>query len=211
MPKSVLLVRHGESWSNVAKTFACRTVDPGLTQRGLHESLRVAQWLRGQNVSDIYSSPLRRATETASEIAHTLGLRVVIIDGFREVDVGILEGHSSCAKWKAHDHIVDAWKQGQWQIAFPNGENFHGLMDRARTALHDVVASSSTGGAVVITHGALLLAIRYGLCGETIATDTPTGSVTQVLVMAGRKASEFQTVGTPQIGHLAFPDCSSDR
>jgi broad specificity phosphatase PhoE len=57
----VYLVQHGEKERLPG--------DPGLTQAGRDQAIRAGQWLRDQGIRTLYSSPLRRAQETAGGIA----------------------------------------------------------------------------------------------------------------------------------------------
>jgi len=50
--------------------------DPGLTALGRAQAARTANWFRSTGVDAIYSSPLRRATETAQAIATATNLKV---------------------------------------------------------------------------------------------------------------------------------------
>ena len=202
MTIELLLVRHGESYTNVAREFSCRLVDHGLTKRGVKESFCAARWLSNTQISKVYTSPLKRAKETAEIITNTLGLNIVVLEELREVDVGSLEGQSNDHNWKIHNKIVDSWKQGQWDIPFPDGESFSKLVQRARNAISHIICNNPRS--VVVTHGAMLLAIRYGLCGENIKIDTPTGSITPISICSSHKCIEFRTVRDPIIDHLIY-------
>jgi broad specificity phosphatase PhoE len=50
--------------------------DPGLTQAGRDQAIRAGQWLRDQGIRRLYSSPLRRALQTADGIASVTGLSI---------------------------------------------------------------------------------------------------------------------------------------
>ena len=62
------LVQHGEKEQ--------MPDDPGLTQAGRRQATRAGQWLRDRGVAALYSSPQRRAQETAGCIASVTGLPV---------------------------------------------------------------------------------------------------------------------------------------
>jgi broad specificity phosphatase PhoE len=62
------LVQHGEK-ENLPG-------DPGLTQAGRRQATRAGEWLRGQGIRTLYSSPMRRAQQTAECIAAVTGLTV---------------------------------------------------------------------------------------------------------------------------------------
>ena len=50
--------------------------DPGLTGTGREQAIHTGRWLRGQGIRALYSSPMRRARETAEGIASVTGLTV---------------------------------------------------------------------------------------------------------------------------------------
>ena len=62
----IFLVQHAEAESGPG--------DPGLTHAGRLQAGRTAQWLYGCGLNAVYSSPLRRAVETAEHIAGAAGL-----------------------------------------------------------------------------------------------------------------------------------------
>jgi broad specificity phosphatase PhoE len=202
MVTDVLCVRHGESYSNTNDEFSCRKIDHGLTQRGIDESTCAAQWLSTCGVSAIYASPLKRAKETAIIIGQTLGSNFQIEEAFREVNVGLLEGQPSLQNWRLHNDIIDSWKQGRWDVTFPKGESFTKLVRRVSQVLTKLASQNPGKRIVVITHGAILLAIRYGLCGENIVLDTPTGSIIRVSVKLNQKKTEYSLASSPIINHL---------
>src|SRR5690348_11391138 len=48
--------------------------DPGLTELGKRQAALTARWLRGKGLKALYSSPLRRARETAESVGAATGL-----------------------------------------------------------------------------------------------------------------------------------------
>jgi broad specificity phosphatase PhoE len=62
------LVQHGEKKQQPG--------DPGLTELGRQQAGRTAQWLRQAGLSAVFSSPARRARETADLISSAAGVAV---------------------------------------------------------------------------------------------------------------------------------------
>jgi len=58
-------VRHGESEANILRVISNRGYRYGLTVRGQQQAVTLAQHLQHVPISSIFSSPLRRAVETA--------------------------------------------------------------------------------------------------------------------------------------------------
>ena len=60
--------------------------DPALAPLGRAQSTALAQWLADEPVEAIWSSPMRRARETAEPLARQLRLPVVVDEGLAEYD-----------------------------------------------------------------------------------------------------------------------------
>jgi broad specificity phosphatase PhoE len=72
----VYLVQHGEKEP--------RPGDPGLTGTGRKQAIHTGRRLHGVGISALYSSPMRRARETAEGIASVTGLTVRLDTRLRE-------------------------------------------------------------------------------------------------------------------------------
>jgi 2,3-bisphosphoglycerate-dependent phosphoglycerate mutase len=60
--------------------------DPGLSERGHDQARRLATWLSHEAVDAVYTSPMRRARETAAPLAEVAGVEVVVDDELAEFD-----------------------------------------------------------------------------------------------------------------------------
>ena len=60
--------------------------DPPLTEVGHEQAQRVGEWLRTASIDALYSSPMRRAVQTAEPFASLSGLEIGIRDHLREFD-----------------------------------------------------------------------------------------------------------------------------
>src|SRR5437588_12038201 len=87
----VYLVRHGENPANLTREFSHRRVDYSLTPRGIEQARQTAEFFRKGRVDELYSSPLKRALETAQIIAGAVDRPITVVEEFRELNVGRLE------------------------------------------------------------------------------------------------------------------------
>ncbi len=87
----LLLIRHAESVGNRELRLQGRAEFP-LTERGRGQAKELATAVAARTVSAVYSSPLRRALDTAREIAGRLGLTVEVQPALQEYDFGELSG-----------------------------------------------------------------------------------------------------------------------
>lgn len=89
----VLIVRHGQSWTNLVTSRPASQGSPGLTRLGFDQARECARFL-GEDVeangafSTLYCSPRLRALETATVIAGTLGLTPMVAKELRSLDHG---------------------------------------------------------------------------------------------------------------------------
>ena len=94
---TIYLARHGESDWNAANRFQGLSDRP-LTELGRRQAEALADQLAATaSPSAIYSSPLRRAFETAAIVGTRTGLEPRPVDDLREVDVGGWAGLSRSA------------------------------------------------------------------------------------------------------------------
>lgn len=159
------LVRHGESLSNATSEFSRTQVNSSLTPRGILQARATAEYLKTRVAHEIYSSPLKRAMDTAEIIANHLNLRVVVMENFREINVGELEGHLvSPENWALHDRIVEDWFSGKPEVAFPDGEDYLTLWDRMRKGIEQIVAHKSGCNIVIVGHAGIFATTLRNLC-----------------------------------------------
>jgi broad specificity phosphatase PhoE len=84
-------LRHGQIESNVRGTIA-GSLNIRLTARGHAEARAAAVALERRDITAIYSSPLRRARDTAETIAAALKLPVLLMPKLAERNWGVLQG-----------------------------------------------------------------------------------------------------------------------
>ncbi len=153
----IFLVRHGENQANLTKEFSHRLVDYPLTVKGRLQAVQTAEHLRTFPVTQVFSSPLKRAYETAEIIAAKVGGEVSVLEHFRELDVGSLETQPpSAATWKQHDAIVWAWAEGDHEARFPEGENYLELVRRVRRGYETMCRNRDGETLVLVAHGGSL-------------------------------------------------------
>ncbi len=166
-PRTLLLIRHGETVWNAERRFTTHS-DLPLSEVGLEQAAAAADALAATAIDRIYSSPLRRARVTAETIAaRQAGAPEVIVDDrLTEIDAGPFEGltedelqSGSMADDYARWH-TDA------EPEFPEGaETFDAALARAAAFLDE--HAGDTGITLVFSHGSLtrLIVSSYFLGG----------------------------------------------
>ena len=164
----LFLIRHGENQANLTKEFSHRKVDYPLTPKGELQAEQTADFLRPQGIAAVYSSPLRRAMETAAIIGATFGLPVTVLEQFREINVGVLEEQPPTEEnWRLHNNTLRAWVRGDYALAFPGGEDYYTLFARAMVGYRTVLASHPDQKVVIVAHGGIFTSTIKALCPES--------------------------------------------
>src|SRR5437899_12499454 len=87
---TVWLVRHGLPDGSSGLCYGRHDIP--LSLEGMNRAGQIARQLRGEPISHIYSSSLRRAVDTARILAEPHGLIVQTMEELREIDFGDLDG-----------------------------------------------------------------------------------------------------------------------
>ncbi len=165
------LVRHGENPANLTKQFSCQKIDYSLTEKGRLQARQTAQFFSNKHIDAIYSSPLKRANESAAIIAQMLSLPVIILEEFREVNVGLFEDlPASLKNWELHNEILSGWINGHPQRFFPGGENFLILKQRMFTGLEKALAGRIDQKIIIVGHGGLFTLTLKEYCPDVDTT-----------------------------------------
>jgi broad specificity phosphatase PhoE len=162
---TIYLVRHGENTANLTGEFSYKHVDYSLTPKGRVQAQQTAAFFKDKRIDAIYSSPLKRARETAAIIGQALELPVTNVEQFREVNVGDLEGRPPTAEnWAIHNRIVADWLSGKREVAFPGGENCLQLLRRMQEGLLEVTRTQEGKHLIIVGHGGLFTFTLNDLC-----------------------------------------------
>lgn len=86
----LIIVRHGQTDMNAEKLFFGK-LDPKLNELGKKQALETREKMKNISYDKIYSSDLKRASETA-EIINYLNKEIEFDKRLQEIDFGIFEG-----------------------------------------------------------------------------------------------------------------------
>jgi broad specificity phosphatase PhoE len=147
----IILVRHGQTAWNVGSGAGERfrgRVDLPLDDAGLAQAHALAQRLADRPIVAIYSSPLKRAMETARPTAQQLGLPVQPLPGIIDINYGDWQGLSPAEVAQTHPDLYPRWLETPHRVKFPNGESLRQVRLRGMAALKD--ASTRHEGQVIL-------------------------------------------------------------
>jgi broad specificity phosphatase PhoE len=202
----LLLVRHGESTGNVTRQL--QKHDEPLTERGQRQARELAAFLADRpDLRIVYTSPLRRAVETATLIGAAIGLRPIPLPGLAEIDVGDAAGYTF-DEWSAHDpESARRWRDEGIDYVWPGGESGRQLAARTAAEIDRIISAHrlDRGAVVVVSHGGALAWMIAHLLREPRdrwpAHQLHNCSLTEITVEADEQAVNF--VCHNEIGHLS--------
>jgi broad specificity phosphatase PhoE len=147
---TILLARHGETDWNREGRFQGHA-DPPLNRTGRAQAVDLSVALMAEQLAAVYSSPLRRALETAEVLAASHGFEPVPVDDLREVDVGSWSGLTRAEVEERFPAQFARWLDyGQgWE----DGETYEEMGRRAVDALLGLAAAHDGERVLAVTHG----------------------------------------------------------
>lgn len=156
-PPTLLLIRHGETESNRIRRFAGWN-DEHLTKEGRAGVARLSETLRLRG-GRLYTSPVRRAVETAELLAAELSLPVHTVHDLHEIELGEWTGLTESEVAERWPAAYREWLERPDELEIPGRESLREVRERALVAIDQIgKAELSEDGApaVVITHLALI-------------------------------------------------------
>jgi broad specificity phosphatase PhoE len=139
------MVRHGETNWNLERRFQGHA-DTSLNDTGRAQAAELAESLAGEDLTVVYTSPLRRASETAAIIGDRLGVDVRPLEALREIDVGDWQGLTVDDVKESHPELED------WRSGWPGGETYDELSARVVPALVALGADHTDERLLAVTH-----------------------------------------------------------
>lgn len=158
-PTTLLLVRHGQTDSNIRNLLHGHG-DVPLTELGIYQAGRIAMRLaREEGIVALYASPLDRAHHTARLIGAAIGHQPVLHPGLKEINFGDVEGLTVEQAWERFPHLrpTDPARYNA-DLQWPGGESRRSFRERAHTTLCELVARHQREAIVVVAHGGVISA-----------------------------------------------------
>ena len=160
--KRVLFVRHGDIAADMSRYWG--HTDVPLSNTGIRQAEELAHRLASEPIDLVYSSDLRRATDTASIVAGSHRLPVVSCPELREIDFGQCEGLTFDEMKERHPETEGIWSVDGQGTRFPGGESVLALTERV-TTFAERLRCESYGTALVVAHGGSLRVLVCCLAG----------------------------------------------
>ncbi len=159
----IILARHGETEWNVGEVFRGRA-DIDLNETGRKQDGLLGEYLTDTKIEAIYSSPLKRALNTAGSIAQRHSLGAKIAPGLNDLDFGEWEGLSVGEVRGGYPDLFALWANHPEEVRLPGGETLNDVSRRAVEVVNEAVATYA-GVVVLVTHRVVIKVLVCALLG----------------------------------------------
>jgi alpha-ribazole phosphatase len=152
MSLRLVVIRHAETdWNREGRYQGHR--DTLLSETGRAQAEAAGRLLAGERLQAVWSSPLRRARETAAAIAAPQGLAVQVEEAFGEMRFGEWEGltvDEASARFPAQ---YRAWLETPHLVGLPGAETLDEVRARVLKGLEGLRAAHDDQTVCLVTHG----------------------------------------------------------
>ena len=147
----LILLRHGEPDETVdGRCYG--QLDPGLSKRGRDQMRRAWLLLNRACPAAIYSSPSRRAVESAALRAIDAP-RPILDERLKEIDFGAFEGLTYDEISVRYPQKYREWMTRPTETVFPDGESLASMSARVGEVLEEIRQQHPRETVVVVSHG----------------------------------------------------------
>lgn len=156
----IYIVRHGETVWNKEKRIQGRA-DIELNEYGRELAIKTGEALKDVHFDIIYSSPLKRAYETACLIRGNRNIDIIKDDRIKEVSFGIFEGKCMDELIENGTSFKDFFDHPEIYLPAEEGESLEDLCIRAKNFICEIIEKHKNNSQriMIVAHGALNKAI----------------------------------------------------
>ena len=158
----LILVRHGETdWNQVDRIQGW--LDIPLNEEGIKQAEKLAKELSGVRIAAIYSSPLKRALQTAQAIAEKQHLKVKKLSALKEINQGKWQGLLISRAKRRDRKLYSRWLSAPIKVRPPEGESLEEVSLRVEKACRRIVNNYPQETVCLVTHkvAAALIKCHY--------------------------------------------------
>ncbi len=145
----IILVRHALP---IRRENVDGPADPELSVDGHEQARHFAEYMALEHIDAIYTSPMKRAVQTAEPLAKMKGLTPVVVDGVAEFDQHSNE-YIPVEELKATND--PRWKE-LMEGGFAGHEDATTFNSRVRESIEKIISENKGGRVVVTCHGGVI-------------------------------------------------------
>jgi broad specificity phosphatase PhoE len=159
----LILARHGETEWNVGKIFRGRA-DVNLDAVGVKQADLLGKYLGNCRLEAVYSSPLKRALDTATIVARYQKVGVHTAEDIIDLDYGEWQSLSEQQVERLYPALLKEWHNSPHKVRIPGGESLEDVRGRVIELVNDVL-SRHQGRILLVSHRVVLKVLICYLLG----------------------------------------------
>ncbi len=165
--KYIFIVRHGETKLNKQVVFRGQ-LDVELNDTGLEQAHLAGKRFKDIRIDKVYSSPLKRAYQTAEAIAEHHNLEIEINESMNDMNLGIWQGLPKKEVAEKYPEQWDKWVNHPEILDIPNGETLINVSERSFHELTRIVKEEPFENIVIATHRIICKLLILRLLGSDL-------------------------------------------
>jgi broad specificity phosphatase PhoE len=168
----IFLIRHGETDYTAEKRY-CGAIDAPLNKKGIRQAHQLKRLLGNKKIDVVYTSPLKRAVQTAEIIFRSRTVEICKSSLLRESHLGKWEGLTLNEIEKRFPADVKRWYQDPLNYGSTGGEPPVVLHRRVKRFLNGLLKRCENNGSIktitIVTHSGPWRIIKGELTGKGLA------------------------------------------
>ncbi len=161
MSVKLFLIRHGQTiWNHEGRYQGNTDID--LNDRGIKQAELARDYLKAVDFSNIYSSNLKRAADTANIIKGDRDKEIIKCEDLREIGFGKWEGLKFEEINIKYRKDYQGWIDDPFNNGPTEGEKFDALTKRVKRCIDKIIKdndSDITKSVAVVTHGGVIVSL----------------------------------------------------
>ena len=195
------IIRHGQTDWNVEGKIQGRQDIP-LNDMGRRQARALAEGMESRPVAAVYSSPQKRAMETAETLARAQGMAVIPVPELAEIGYGDWEGRTASDILAKERKLYEEWWQHPATVAPPGGETLNQVDVRCKKAWERIKGEMKGDTAVVAHGGTLAHFIVHLLEGQPDAAEILVGNASITTIEYDPVTGQCSLEGLNDCSHL---------
>ncbi|GIW82995.1 MAG: alpha-ribazole phosphatase [Gemmatales bacterium] len=167
MRTTLYLLRHGATAANLARPYRLqgRGQDQPLDPVGVRQAELTRNLLAVHPIDICYTSPLKRAFDTAAIISEPHGIQPIPLDDLIECDAGEWEGLDWVEIEKQYPEAYRQFHADPSRFGYPGGETFQQVYNRVSRALEQLWKKHEGESILVVAHHVVNRTYLAGVLG----------------------------------------------
>ncbi len=160
----IYLIRHSESIDDIEECYG-GIADFDLTENGKNKVVEYSKKINSYGIQKFYSSPYKRAYQTAQILNKDINVELEVIDDIRELNsYGILSGVNKTLAKDIFSYVFEKeeYKKTDYYLGttFLGGENVKEFDIRVENAINSILEKSKGLNTIaIVTHGGVYRSI----------------------------------------------------